>query len=150
MTWGHHLSSSTSLPTLCENIKMQSKVTTKTRISDNMAAAAPVAIGTRGTVGSLVRREIEYFSKFELERRAISFQKTRGQIVDMGSSSGHSRHGFWFMMMSWKRKKRRGSSSSGFLPSICSAAEVADKDRLNCIPGFNYSILKSDVNNLHI
>lgn len=105
-----------------------------------MAATAPVAIGTRGTVGSLVRREIEYFSKFELERRATSFRKTKGQIVD----SGHSRHGFWFMIMSWKRKKRRGSSS-GFLPSVCSAVEVADSNRLNTIPGFSYMILKSDV-----
>ncbi|XP_031264928.1 uncharacterized protein LOC116123275 [Pistacia vera] len=105
-----------------------------------MAATAPVAIGTRGTVGSLVRREIEYFSKLELERCATSFRKTQEQILD----PGHSRHGFWFMIMSWKRKKRR-SSSSGFLPSICSAVEVADSNRLNTKPGFNYMILKSDV-----
>ncbi|XP_044460478.1 uncharacterized protein LOC123192078 [Mangifera indica] len=105
-----------------------------------MAATAPVAIGTRGTVGSLVRREIEYFSKFELEGRATSFRKPQGQIID----SGHSRHSFWFMKISWKRKKRRGSSS-GFLPSVCSAVEVADSNRSNTIPGFNYMILKSDV-----
>ncbi|KAK3188339.1 hypothetical protein Dsin_027900 [Dipteronia sinensis] len=138
---------------------MQSKVssTTKntTRISENMSA--PVAIGTRGTVGSLVRREIEYFSRFETSFRKAAQSQGQQMIVDMGSSSrstGHSRHGFWFMIMCWKRKKRRGgssSSSSGFLPSICSASEVsADKDRLNGIPGFNYRILKSDVNKLHI
>ena len=134
---------------------MQSKVSgttnNTTRISENMAA--PVAIGTRGTVGSLVRREIEYFSRFETSfRKATQAQGQQQMIVDMGTSSrstGHSRHGFWFMIMCWKRKKRRGGSSSsssgGFLPSICSASEVvaADKDRLNGIPGFNYRILKS-------
>ncbi|KAJ4703165.1 Delta-hexatoxin-Mg1a like [Melia azedarach] len=117
-----------------------------TKFSEKMAASAPVAIGTRGTVGSLVRREIEYFSKFELERHA-SFRKPQGQIVDIASRSGQSRNGLWFMIMRWKRKKQRGSS--GILPSFCSAVEVSDRNRLNGIPGFNYRILKNDVNNFH-
>ncbi|KAK2644441.1 hypothetical protein Ddye_019636 [Dipteronia dyeriana] len=131
--------------------KVSSTTNTTTRVSENMAA--PVAIGTRGTVGSLIRREIEYFSRFETSfRKAAQAQGQQQMIVDMGTSSRstcQSRHGFWFMIMSWKRKKRRGgsssSSSSGFLPSICSASEVvvAEKDRLNGIPGFNYRILKS-------
>lgn len=111
--------------------------------------AAPVAIGTRGTVGSLVRKEIEYFKKFELERSCGSFRKPQGQqIVDVGSSKTSS---FWSLKMSWKKKKRRGSSSSSngslFLPSICSAVEVANghSNRFNGIPGFGYKVLKNDV-----
>lgn len=128
---------------------MQHKAGNKnTKFSERMAATAPVAIGTRGTVGSLVRTEIEYFSKFELQQCA-SFRKPQGRIVDIASSSGHSRNSFWFMITRWKRKKRRGSASC-ILPSICSAVEVADRNPLNGIAGFNYRILKNDVNNLNI
>ncbi|XWS12812.1 hypothetical protein CRYUN_Cryun37aG0122500 [Craigia yunnanensis] len=78
-----------------------------------MAAAAPLAIGTRGTVGSLLKKEIEYFTKFELERRGSSW-KPHGQLVEMDCRSGHSRPSFWLLVTGWKRKKRRGGS--GFLP----------------------------------
>ncbi|XVF27844.1 hypothetical protein REPUB_Repub14bG0144200 [Reevesia pubescens] len=111
------------------------------------SAAAPVAIGTRGTVGSLLKKEIEYFTKFELEGRGSSW-KPHGQIVEIDCRSGNSRPSFWLLITGWKRKKRRGSS--GFLPSICSATEVSDKNQLNRIPGFNYRILKNDVNNFHV
>lgn len=139
----------TSLELYLKEYIMQHKAcNTNTKFSEKMAATPPVAIGTRGTVGSLVRREIEYFNKFELQQCA-SIRKPHGQIVDIASSSGHSRNSFWFVIMRWKRKRRRGSSSC-ILPSICSAVEVADRNQLNGIPGFNYRILKNDVNNLHI
>ncbi|EEF43896.1 conserved hypothetical protein [Ricinus communis] len=110
------------------------------------AATAPVAIGTRGTIGSLVRKEIDYFTKIELER-CMSSRKPLAQLFDIGSSSGHSRPSFWSLKLSWKRKKRRGSSN-GFLPSICTAVEVADSNRPNGIPGFSYRILKDDAKNM--
>ncbi|KAJ9136323.1 hypothetical protein P3X46_033414 [Hevea brasiliensis] len=119
-----------------------STIPTATRFPEKMAASTPVAIGTRGTVGSLVRKEIEYFTKIELNRCASS-RKTQGQMVDMASSSGHSRPSFWSLTLNWKRKKRRGNNS-GFLPSICSAVEVAETNRLNGIPGFSYRILTND------
>ena len=126
--------------------------TISTKFPDTMAA--PVAIGTRGTVGSLVRKEIEYFTKFELEKSCGSFRKHQcQQMVDVGSKSGDvsKPSSFWSLKMSWKKKKRRGSSSSSngslFLPSICSAVEVANghSNRFNGIPGFSYRILKNDV-----
>ncbi|KAL5578878.1 hypothetical protein UlMin_011320 [Ulmus minor] len=119
-----------------------------------MAATAPIAIGTRGTVGSLVRKEIEYFSKFELDRHGSSSRKARGSILEMASSRGQSN---WsslrtlFLITTWKRKKpQRSCSSRNFLPSICSVSEVSESNRVNGIPGFNYTILKDDMNNLDL
>lgn len=133
------LSSSTSLHILSE---MQYKASpTTTKYPEKMPGVAPVAIGTRGTVGSLVRKEIEYFRKIEIDRCGSS-QKPQAQLVEMASPSGRSRPGFWFILMTWKRKKRR--SSSGILPSICSAVEVTEGNRLTRIPGYNYRILKDD------
>ncbi|KAL6332232.1 hypothetical protein AAG906_001947 [Vitis piasezkii] len=108
----------------------------------------PVEVGTRGTVGSLVMKEIEYFSRLELDRHGSgSSQRSQAHVVDVASgSTGRSRHRFWFLIMTWRRKKRR--SSRTFLPSICSVVEVADSHRLNGIPGFNYRILKDDVPSL--
>ncbi|KAI9123631.1 hypothetical protein K1719_004931 [Acacia pycnantha] len=116
-----------------------------------MATPPPVAIGTRGTVGSLVRKEIEYFTMFELERRGCRSQRQqqppRTQAVDQVSARGFSscRPSFWLSLMTWKRKKRR-LSSSGFLPKICSVSEVAETHHLDRIPGFSYRILTNDIN----
>ncbi|KAJ6728887.1 hypothetical protein OIU74_006884 [Salix koriyanagi] len=100
---------------------MQYKATT-TKFPEKMVATAPVAIGTQGTVGSLKKKEIEYFSKFEIEKSASS-RKPQG-------------------------KKRRGNS--GFLPSICSAVEVSDSNSLRGIPGFSYRILKDDLKDMQV
>ncbi|KAI4298663.1 hypothetical protein L6164_032196 [Bauhinia variegata] len=122
---------------------------TNTKFPDKMAAPAPVAIGTRGTVGTLVRKEIEYFAKFELERRGNS-QNLRSQIVGMVSRRDYSipKSSFWVLLLTWRRKKRRGSS--GFLPRICSVAEVAESNQFNRIPGYDYRILKNDMNNFQL
>lgn len=108
--------------------------------TQTMAATAPVAIGTRGTVGSLVRREIEYFGKLELDRRGTSTKPRQ--------ACHSSRPSFWFLRMTWKWKRQRGSR--GFVSSICSAAEVVERNRLHGIPGFNYKTLEDDMNNLSI
>ncbi|KAB2600972.1 hypothetical protein D8674_001977 [Pyrus ussuriensis x Pyrus communis] len=122
------------------------------------AATAPIAIGTRGTVGSLVLKEIEYFSKIELDRRgSSSSMKPLGQILGLtsgGSGSHCGKSGFRLLLMAWRRRKRRGGSGSGsgrgFLASMCFAAEVAETNRRNGVPGFSYKILKDDMNNLSI
>ncbi|GMN49856.1 hypothetical protein TIFTF001_019019 [Ficus carica] len=102
-----------------------------------MASTAPIAIGTRGTVGALVRKEIEYFSKLELDRHGSS-RKPRGPQV----------HQAWpnlrFLVSPWKRKKQRCARS--FLPSMCSVSDVAERNRLSGIPGFSYRVLRDDMN----
>ncbi|KAE8689701.1 Kinase superfamily protein [Hibiscus syriacus] len=107
-------------------------------------AAAPIAIGTRGTVGSLLNKEIEYFTKFELEAKGsggdVGGRSRKSHVqVEMDCRNGHPRPGFWFSITSWKRKKRQaGNNNGGFLPSMCSAIEVAE--HMN-----RYRILKNDV-----
>ncbi|KAE8714907.1 Kinase superfamily protein [Hibiscus syriacus] len=105
------------------------------------AGSAPIAIGTRGTVGSLLKKEIEYFAKLELEAHGgVGGSSSSGRSwkshvqVEMDCSNGHSRSGFWFSIVGWKRKKRRAgneNNNGGFLPSMCSAIEVADMNRFN-------------------
>ncbi|XP_061347867.1 uncharacterized protein LOC133293334 [Gastrolobium bilobum] len=117
-----------------------------------MAAPAPVTIGTRGTIGSLVRKEIEYFTKFELDKRGSS-QKPQQHFVNMdmvslGRSFSISRSSFWSLLTSRKRRKQRGTS--GFLPKICFVAEVAESNQLHRIPGYSYRILKNDINNFQL
>lgn len=113
--------------------------------SEKMGAVAPLAIGTRGTVGSLVMKEIEYFTKLELERHGGS-QRITG--VGDASRRRDSKGSFWLLSLTWKWKKRR--SSNGILPNICSAVELSKSNRFNGIPGFGYRILKDDVHHFPI
>jgi len=96
----------------------------------DMATAAPVAIGTRGTVGSLVRKEIEYFSKVH---------SSSSPAEEAASRRGHFRLGFRFFAAPWRRKKR-------LVPRICSVVEVAERNYgvRSEIPGFNYRVLKDE------
>ena len=105
-----------------------------------MGAPAPVAIGTRGTIGSLVRKEIEYFTKIELDRLGNS-QKPQPQPNFVNMVSSKSKSSFWILL---KRKKQRGPNE--FLPKTCSVTENNDFNR---VPGYNYRyrILKDhDIN----
>ncbi|CAK8531072.1 unnamed protein product [Lathyrus sativus] len=113
--------------------------------------AAPVAIGTRGTIGSLVRKEIEYFTKFELDRRGIS-QKPQHHLADMDMVSDRTismpKPSFWFLPTTWKRKKQRNTSR--FFRKICSVTEVNESNHFNRIPGHSYKILRNDINNFQL
>ncbi|CBI23957.3 unnamed protein product, partial [Vitis vinifera] len=57
-----------------------------------MAAQKPVEIGTRGTVGSLIMQEIEYFSRLEIGRKDCS-QKPQCKIADAISSDSNQPNG---------------------------------------------------------
>ncbi|XP_020228759.1 uncharacterized protein LOC109809774 [Cajanus cajan] len=111
-----------------------------------MAAPPPVAIGTRGTIGSLVRKEIEFFSKFELGNS----QRAQPQFVNMVSSRSFStsKPSFWVLLMTGKRRKRRGTNV--FLSKMCSVVQVVESNKWNRIPGYSYRILKDDINNFQL
>ncbi|XP_062088730.1 uncharacterized protein LOC133795291 [Humulus lupulus] len=138
-------------------MQYKAKIST-TKFSEKMASTAPIAIGTRGTVGSLVRKEIEYFTKLELDRHGNSGKPRGPQILDMASSTtsrrGNNGNNSWpsfrfLMIMTWKRRKQRSTSWS-FIPSLCSASEVDERNRLNGAPGFNYRILRDDLRSFEL
>ncbi|KAL1537358.1 hypothetical protein AAHA92_29882 [Salvia divinorum] len=80
----------------------------------------PLEVGTRGTIGSLLKREIDYFIKVDVERAHTASEETH-------SSPGG--RGFKFSMSNWTRKMKRRRSS--------------DKDSHTQIPGFGYLNLKA-------
>ncbi|XAR53778.1 hypothetical protein NMG60_11022459 [Bertholletia excelsa] len=94
-----------------------------------MAATAPLEIGTRGTMGSLVMKEIEYFRRLELEGIR-------------GRSNRKPWRSFGVLVMGWKRKKRQGSGVP--LPSMCSTVDVSQIPRSTEMPGFSYRNLKEE------
>ncbi|XP_047180953.1 uncharacterized protein LOC124847488 [Vigna umbellata] len=106
-----------------------------------MAEFPPVEIGTRGTVGSLLMQEIEYFSRLELNSNGWS-QNNKSQTINMGSSvSTDSRPSTVSRVET--RKKKRGSSK--LLPSMCSMVDIIDSSKPNVISAFSYKNLKSDI-----
>lgn len=108
-----------------------------------MAARAPVEIGTQGTVGSLLLREIEYFKRLELGQ-CEKLEKPRAQISEVVSagcsSSSATKSGY--VTIGKKKKKKRGT---GFLPSLCSAVEAVN-NRKEKMTGLSYKNLKMDGN----
>ncbi|GFZ12507.1 hypothetical protein Acr_23g0008920 [Actinidia rufa] len=112
-------------------------------IPEKKAARTPVEIGTRGTFGSLVVKEIEYFSQLELGCQDKS-EKPRCQFPKTASTSAHSRPQKLGSLLKTPKRKKKGGSK--FIPSMCSMVEVAESTRPNMtISGFNYRNLKADV-----
>ncbi|OIT00744.1 PREDICTED: uncharacterized protein LOC109230086 [Nicotiana attenuata] len=112
------------------------------RFSDKMSASVPVEVGTRGTVGSLLKKEIEYFRRLEPDCRGSSNNKPQKSTVEINSGGSSSWPSFGFLTMKWRKKKRRGSG--GGLPAMCSMVEVSENSRMYEIPGFSYRNLKVD------
>ncbi|KAB2615688.1 hypothetical protein D8674_022276 [Pyrus ussuriensis x Pyrus communis] len=113
--------------------------TVVTRDTAKMAAYAPVEIGTKGTVGSLIMREIEHFRQLELSSRCSS-RKAQPQLKDMVSSTSHLRPTFESVIKTQKKKKR----GSKLLPIVCSMVEVSENNRPTSISTYSYRNLRSD------
>lgn len=122
-----------------------SNVTSK--LPEKMGSTAPVKVGTRGTVGSLVMKEIEYFRRCELELCGSSIKPQKHSVDGSSSGGSSSWPNFGFLMMTWRKKKKRGSA---ILPRICSAVEVSKSHRHNGVPGFTYRNLKADAKNFRV
>lgn len=112
-------------------------------------AAELAEIGTHGTMGNLLMKEIEYYKRLESEIGGNRLKYKHGGNDRGGGSRFWS--GFGFFIAKWKRKKGDGGSSDKFLQRICMMMDVAD-DRhnhhhyrhANKIPGFNYHILEAN------
>lgn len=91
-------------------------------LDDRMSGKVPLEVGTRGTIGSLLKREIEYFTRLEENR-----------IND----SGGGRLSWPFSMASWRRRRRKKRPAG-----ICSVVEVVETEQLNEVRGFSYLNLR--------
>jgi hypothetical protein len=89
--------------------------------SAGMAMAAPVEVGTQGTVGSLVLREVEHFRRMEVA--GGHGKKSSSKVVAAGGASPRSNGGK-------KPRPKKGAAvvgnASSFLPRMCSSAEVVE------------------------
>ncbi|XP_019251781.1 PREDICTED: uncharacterized protein LOC109230798 [Nicotiana attenuata] len=109
-------------------------------VVEKMAANNPlVEIGSRGTVGSLVLQEIEYFSRLQLNHHN-STQKPR-QVSELASTNSHSRPKLGSLVTNPKKKRRRCK----LMPSMCSMVEVAECNPPTVISRFTYRNLKADI-----
>ncbi|KAI4368220.1 hypothetical protein MLD38_016802 [Melastoma candidum] len=97
-----------------------------------MAMSGPVSIGTRGTVGSLLKKEMEYFRKLHSGGSDPTSHRREGSR-NMKTTSGRALSG---TANRWQKKKLP-------VPGICSIVDVAE---LSCCredeaSGFSYRIL---------
>ncbi|XP_022735268.1 uncharacterized protein LOC111288589 [Durio zibethinus] len=111
-----------------------------------MAAHPPVEVGTRGTVGSLVLQEIEYFSRLELNCQDSS-KKPHLNVKDVGASSSSQSRPLVGPVIATQKKKKRGGRK--LRPSMCSMVEISENRSVG-IPGFSYRNLKSDEKKLQV
>ncbi|KAM0007745.1 hypothetical protein Hdeb2414_s0134g00807911 [Helianthus debilis subsp. tardiflorus] len=125
------------------------------KMGDN--AAALIAIGTHGTMGNLLMKEIQYYKRLELDnggdRRNSNVSSLDPDKKHGGSGSGGSAFwcGFGFFKTKWQRKQGNGGISQKFLPRICMMADATEgchnhhqRRHANKIPGFNYHNLEDD------
>ncbi|KAI4366143.1 hypothetical protein MLD38_022062 [Melastoma candidum] len=98
---------------------------------------APVEIGTKGSIGSLIMREIEYFGRVQSSCGNHPHKTGPG----MDSSDGIQPRAAFGLLLHQRKKKRGGS---GLLPSICSMIEVSDNRLPIRSSSFNYRSLKHE------
>ncbi|KAK1430955.1 hypothetical protein QVD17_14101 [Tagetes erecta] len=104
------------------------------------AADAPIKIGTKGTVGSLMMKEIEYFNRLEVQSQKSVLQVPQAVAGDKPKPEIDS------VIITPKRKKR----TNKFMPSICSVIDVADHNGPKLVSGLGYRTLKADVRRLQV
>lgn len=109
-----------------------------------MAEKTPVDIGTKGTIGSLIMQEIEFFSRLELDCRNSS--KIPCQSTERASTNCHTRPSFKAVIKA--QKKNRGSNR--LLPSMCSIVEVTERNQPIGLSKLSYRHLKTDAKRLHV
>lgn len=99
-----------------------------------MDAKTPIEVGTRGTVGFLIMKEIEYFTNLESD-------KPQDQFTEMASTSSHPKPKFGSFTTTPGKKKKGGRK---LIPNMCSTVDVAKSNRSNVTSGLSYRNLKGD------
>lgn len=114
------------------------------RVTDKMAANSnAAAVGTRGTVASLIMQEIKYFTQLELDGLSSSNNKpSSGKLVSLASPCEFVGLNTGSVVNTSTKKKKRNKWN---MPMMCSTAEVADRNQLSGLPRFTYRNLKVDL-----
>ncbi|KAK9051824.1 hypothetical protein SSX86_028452 [Deinandra increscens subsp. villosa] len=109
--------------------------------------AALVKIGTRGTVGNLLMKEIEYYKRLESQIGSDPEKKH-------GGSGGGSRYwwGFGLFSSKWQRIKSNYGSRYKFWPRFRMTLDAVEcqHHHANKIPGFDYHKLEADTKQYRI
>lgn len=122
-----------------------------------------VEIGSRGTVGSLVSREIEYFNKLQLNQHRCCLNSLKTLPTTFGGSDTQHQSTFLKSLSNITHKSRQVSdvastsrprlgslianpkkkrTSKLIMPSMCSMVEVAECNPPAAISRFTYRNLK--------
>ncbi|KAJ8514096.1 hypothetical protein OPV22_004530 [Ensete ventricosum] len=110
-----------------------------------MATPSQVEVGARGTVASLMSQEIDYFRRLNLMHHDFSQQKHTKVTADTASTSGGCGNKSGGKKKKKKKENKRVASGGGFVPSICSAVDVADTSKGEKISGNGYRKLRKDL-----
>lgn len=91
----------------------------------------PVEVGARGTIASLMSREIEYRRQMKLDHH---FAKQKQNQANGNAPSVKKK----------KKDKQVATATNGrFLPSMCSTADVAHQVKVEKMAGVRYQNLRT-------
>ncbi|KAK4364214.1 hypothetical protein RND71_015572 [Anisodus tanguticus] len=93
-----------------------------------------VEVGTKGSIGSLLKKEIEYFRGLELECNWAFIESHKSNYMEMDSSGCRCWPSFGSCTTKWKKKRR---NSGGYLLAMCSTVEVSESHTKNEIVRFS-------------
>lgn len=105
----------------------------------------PVEVGARGTIASLMSREIEYLRRMKLDHDFAKHKQYREEGNPPSSNSGYN---------SVKKKKKdkqvaTATATDGrFLPSMCSTVDVAHQVKVEKMAGVRYQNLRAHAKGL--
>lgn len=140
----HKFPRSNSSPIL-EHVRYKSS-TNSSSTAKRMDGKPPVGIGTKGTVGSLVLQEIEYYRQLEINCRDNSQKEPDPQLPGAGSTISLSKPNLG-SSITMPTKKKKGSNR--IIPSMCSMVDVVEKkNQPHLTSRFSYRSLKADVKTL--
>ncbi|KAI4304275.1 hypothetical protein MLD38_039812 [Melastoma candidum] len=108
-----------------------------------MAETGLVAVGTRGTVGSLLRKEMEFYSQHQVRGNSSRSKATANRNVE--TSSGRAFPGIVVRFRSHRSRRKKK------LPVASNFSDVA-RDQLgeDKVPGFSYRMLRDEFKDMQM
>lgn len=107
----------------------------------------PAEVGARGTIGSLVSQEIEYFRRLNPDHQEASSERLYQVKTAVASASGDSKQKLGSGGEAQRRRRGRKKKlpvGGGFLPSMCSAVDVIDTKGKEKAGTIGYKNLRTD------